>query len=272
MTDNLNIHLETAGSGEPLVLLHGFMGSTKSWTAHIPVFSQYYRVITLDLPGHGNTESPDDISHYTMKRCMDILWSVFQYLKIEKAHLLGYSMGGRVALSYAVTHPELIDTLILESSSPGLAEQSERDARAAADERLATEIERDGLEKFIDYWQSLPLFDSQKNLPQSVRAELRAGRLNNNPRGLANSLRGMGTGAQPSFWDALEKLNIPTLLIAGELDTKYTEIAKKMVKLLPDAKVALFHGAGHTVHLERQEAFDKRVLEFLRDFSTISAE
>jgi 2-succinyl-6-hydroxy-2,4-cyclohexadiene-1-carboxylate synthase len=246
------------------------MGSTATWAAHVPVLSQHYRVITLDLPGHGKTEAPEAIDHYTMARCMDILWSVFQYLKIEKAHLLGYSMGGRVALSFAATHPELIDTLILESASPGLADPEERAARVKSDNTLADRIEREGLERFVDYWEALPLFESQRSLPESIRAELRAGRLNQNPRGLANSLRGLGTGMQPSLWDSLEKLDIPTLLIAGALDSKYTEIAKAMVKKLPDAKVALFEGAGHTVHLERADAFDQRVLSFLHDLSSLS--
>lgn len=272
MADNLNVYVSSAGSGQPLILLHGFMGSTHTWDAHVPALSPYYRVITLDLPGHGATDSPDDVAHYSMARCMDILWSVFEYLKLDKAHLLGYSMGGRVALSFAASHPERIDTLILESASPGLADAAERESRAAADNGLADTIDQDGLDRFVDYWECLPLFASQKLLPESVRADLRTQRLKNNPRGLANSLRGMGTGVQPSLWDALASLDFPTLLIVGELDTKYTDIAKQMVKRLPAAKVALFKGAGHTVHLERPEAFDKRVLEFLRDFSTIASD
>lgn len=258
--ENLNIYMATAGSGDPLILLHGFTGSTETWTPHVPILSQKFRVITLDLPGHGKTESPAEIEHYDIKRSHDILWSILEYLKITRTNLLGYSMGGRVALSFAIEHPDRINRLVLESTSPGLSDPDERQARIADDHALAARIENEGMEAFVNHWENIPLFDSQS---EEIKAQQRPHRLKNNPQGLANSLRGMGTGAQPSYWERLSELQAPTLLIAGQLDAKYSALARQMANVLPNRALAIVENAGHAVHLEQPQTFDKLVLDFL---------
>jgi 2-succinyl-6-hydroxy-2,4-cyclohexadiene-1-carboxylate synthase len=168
-----------------------------------------------------------------------------------------------LALYTALNQPFVFKSLILESASPGLKTKDERAARRASDEKLAQMIERDGIEAFVNYWESLPLWDSQKNLAPEVRQQLRDQRLKNNPIGLANSLRGMGTGAQPSLWDKLPELNIPVLLIAGELDTKFVAIAQEMHSLLPNSRLVIVPNAGHTVHLEQPELYTQAITAFL---------
>jgi 2-succinyl-6-hydroxy-2,4-cyclohexadiene-1-carboxylate synthase len=152
----------------------------------------------------------------------------------------------------------------LESSSPGIADAAERQARVVADEALAESIEREGLEAFVERWERLPLFASQASLPEDTRARLHAQRLRNDPLGLANSLRGMGAGRQESLWDRLAWLYVPTLLIAGELDAKYCALASQMATALPNAQAVIMPGVGHAVHLEQPQSFAKNVLEFLR--------
>ncbi len=259
------VHLNVAlsGAGLPLVLLHGFTGSITSWKPHIPIFEKRFQTIAVDLLGHGSSDSPADPMRYRMERCVEDLISIFEQLGLEQVSLLGYSMGGRVALHVAAAHPDRVHTLVLESASPGLAGPAERQARMASDGALADSIERDGLEAFVNEWEHLRLFVTQARLPESVRAELRAQRLQNNPRGLANSLRGLGTGAQPSLWDRLREIRVPTLLVAGMLDRKFTAIARAMAGALPVVRLALAPDAGHTVHLEQPEVFDKLVMEFL---------
>jgi 2-succinyl-6-hydroxy-2,4-cyclohexadiene-1-carboxylate synthase len=176
--------------------------------------------------------------------------------------VLGYSLGGRVALHYAVAAPERVAALILIGASPGIPDEAERRARREADEALARDIERDGVAAFVDRWERLPLFASQATLPAEVRASLRAQRLRNSPTGLANSLRGMGAGSQPSLWDRLPGLHVPTLLIAGELDAKYCDLARKMAAAMPAARLALIPRAGHAAHLEQPAALATAVHDF----------
>ena len=261
--NGVNLNVEISGKGSPLVLLHGFTGSITNWKSHIPIFEKRFQSIAVDLLGHGSSDSPADPMRYRMERCVGDLISIFEQLGLEQVSLLGYSMGGRVALQMAAAHPDRVRALVLESASPGLAGLAERQARVTSDEALVDSIERDGLEAFVNRWEQSPLFVSQTRLPASVRAELRAQRLQNNPRGLANSLRGLGTGAQSSLWDRLREIRVPTLLVAGMLDQKFTVIARAMAGALPVVRLARVPDAGHTVHLEQREVFDKLVMEFL---------
>jgi 2-succinyl-6-hydroxy-2,4-cyclohexadiene-1-carboxylate synthase len=169
-------------------------------------------------------------------------------------------MGGRMALYTAFSGR--FRALILESASPGVAGDRERRERRAADEALAQRIEREGIAAFVSYWESQPLFASQHSLSPDRRALLHEQRLQNRPDGLANSLRGAGAGAQPALHRKLPSLHLPVLLIAGALDSKYSRLAQDMAGRLPDAKVEIVDHAGHTVHLERPEVFDRLVLQF----------
>jgi len=256
-----------AGAGPPLVLLHGFTGSGASWARHVAVYARKCTCVTVDLPGHGQTAAPADPARYAMGRVVEDLGALCARLGFARAAWLGYSMGGRLALGVGVLAPEVVSALVLEGASPGLSDADERAARVASDEALAARLERDGLEPFIDYWQSIPLFATQERLPAERRAALRRQRLANNPAGLANSLRGMGQGAQPSFRDRLHEIQAPVLLLAGEEDTKFRALAAEMARAIPDSRCAPIPEAGHAAHFERPEVFDDLVLAFLREHS-----
>lgn len=256
-------HYHIAGHGPPLILLHGFTGSLESWAPLLPALTRTHRVLTVDLPGHGRTRAPDSPAFHTMTATARGLAALFDHALGEPAHLLGYSMGGRLALYFALHYPDRVRSLLLESASPGLADGEERAARRQRDEALAARIEAEGVSAFVDFWERLPLFASQGRLPADVRARLRAQRLRNRPTGLANSLRGMGTGAQPSLWSRLGQVSAPTLLLVGGEDAKFRAIALQMARLLPRSQTVVFPGAGHTVHLERPRAFVGHVLPWL---------
>lgn len=248
-------------STTPLALLHGFTGSADSWRENMGYFSIDRRVRAVDLPGHGETSSPDEVEEYTAENTV----SALQHLLHGQQHLLGYSMGGRMALTYALTYPERVETLILESASPGIVDPVERIARIQSDSDLADRIERGGIEAFVNYWENIPLFSTQKRLPVETRQQVREQRLKNNPRGLANSLRGFGAGVMPPLWYELGELNMPILLIAGALDTKYVEIAHQMAARMKNARVEIIPDAGHTVHLEQPSQFRAVVNNFMRE-------
>lgn len=259
----MNYHVEMRGSGSPLLLLHGFTGSSQNWASQLEFFSQQFLTIAPDLPGHGKTESPADLSRYSIEHTAEDIVTLLKNLTQEPVHLVGYSMGGRLALYLALKYPQVFRSGILESASPGLESPEARLERRLSDEQLALRIEQNGIPDFVDYWERLPLFDSQKNLPEQVRQNLKNQRLNNHPGGLANSLRGMGTGVQPSLWEKLQQLHLPTLLLTGELDSKFTQIARQMQARLPHAQHTIIPSAGHTIHLEQPELFNRTVLEFL---------
>ncbi len=246
-----------------LVMLHGFTGSAAAWENHLDTLADFgLRVIALDLPGHGQSDAPDDPQRYAIAYCQQDILAALQELGVSRgeAVLLGYSMGGRIALYAAFSG--FFRALILESASPGLKDPVEREQRRISDGALAASIERDGVQAFIDRWEKLPLFASQNTLPFETREALRRQRLHNRACGLAQSLRGAGTGVQPPLHAQLPTLCIPVLLIAGELDAKFTALARSMAQALPHAQLRIVPGTGHAVHLERPEEFDALVGAF----------
>jgi 2-succinyl-6-hydroxy-2,4-cyclohexadiene-1-carboxylate synthase len=158
-----------------------------------------------------------------------------------------------------------VRALVLESASPGIEGEAERDARRVTDERLADRIVPDGLPAFVDAWMAQPIFASQSRLPQEMRDRERALRLRNDPAALAACLRGMGQGAMAPMWDDLPALRLPVLLLAGELDPKYRDVVAKMAARLPSARVGIVPGAGHAAHLEAPDAFTELVDRFLTE-------
>jgi 2-succinyl-6-hydroxy-2,4-cyclohexadiene-1-carboxylate synthase len=261
--NGIRLHADTAGEGPPLVLLHGFTGSGRSWDRFIPSWSSHFRTIAVDLIGHGQSEAPDDPSRYSMEHVVQDLAALLDQLEVGEASVLGYSMGGRLALSFAVLQPERVRALVLESASPGLRTEEEREARRNRDGQLADRIEREGIERFAEDWENLPLFESVKRLPQEDQLRIRRQRLLNRPSGLANSLRGMGTGAQPSWWDRLHTLPMPALLLAGALDGKFHRIAGEMAALIPNASFVPVPDAGHMIHVEQAGIIDTIVRDYL---------
>ena len=181
-------------------------------------------------------------------------------LSIVKAHLAGYSMGGRLALFLALRSPERFKSVMLESASPGLASEDERAVRLKRDEDLAGRIETNGIEWFVDTWEQLPLWESQS---EQLKAAQRPQRLRNRARGLANSLRGMGSGVQPNLWRELPNLAVPTLLLVGEQDDKFRLINQEMAVMIPRSKLAVIPSAGHNTHLENPQAFYLTLRSFL---------
>jgi 2-succinyl-6-hydroxy-2,4-cyclohexadiene-1-carboxylate synthase len=261
--NGIDFHVEDQGSGTPLVLLHGFTGSAASWSPVSRDLAGLHRVIAIDIIGHGASSAPEDPSRYHFEQALHDLAQVIAQLGITRAAWLGYSMGGRLALGMAVNHPDLVSALILESATAGIQDEHERHERAEADLVLAQRIEEIGVEAFVDEWERLPIWESQRALPVDVLRLQRDIRLRNRAIGLANSLRGMGQGAQPSYWDRLSEIDVPVLLMAGALDRKFVGIAGQMGIRIADATLSIVPEAGHVVHLERPDEFFSDVREFL---------
>ena len=225
---------------ERIVLLHGFTQTGAAWA---PVAARLRaegrEVLTPDLRGHG---SAAEVRPVGLPEVLEDLGAV-----VDGAVLAGYSMGGRLALAYALARPDRVRRLVLVGASPGLEHAGERAARRTADERLARRIEAQGIESFAREWAALPLWSGQ---PEAVAEEARRQRLDQTPDGLAAALRGLGTGALPSLWDALDALRTPVALVVGERDAKFRHIAEAMAARLPNARLRIVEGSGHAAHME----------------------
>ncbi len=249
-----------------LLLLHGFTGSSASWCDIAPVLAANRPVYAFDLPGHGLTDlgtgrQPADMSLFA-RALEDTLVS----LEIDAFDLLGYSLGGRTALYFAITTSLKPRRLILESACPGLPDEESRRRRREHDEELARMACDDGIDAFVKHWEQMPILAAPAcgpSRPAQVTNRLRTSRLACRPDGLAMSLRGMGTGAQPWLGDRLADADCPSLLIAGEADEKFTRIARDMSTALPNARVEIVANAGHSVHLDAPTNYASLIKSFL---------
>ncbi|HYK73799.1 MAG TPA: 2-succinyl-6-hydroxy-2,4-cyclohexadiene-1-carboxylate synthase [Pseudoneobacillus sp.] len=261
--EGISYHVEVCGEGDPLLLLHGFTGKGSNWSSYCSSLGEKAKLIMPDIIGHGLTDSPDNSQRYNIESVATDLFFIISQLGYEKIDIHGYSMGGRLALSMALLFPERVRKLILESSSPGLSSELDRDERRASDYLLAQAIKEKGIEEFVDHWETIPLFQSQKALPDQVKSSIREQRITNNPIGLANSLIGMGTGSQPSYWDRLREVEADVLIMVGEYDEKFCRIAFEMQKSLKYGKIYKVPNCGHAIHVEQPEKFGTIVNEFL---------
>ncbi|MBC1444947.1 2-succinyl-6-hydroxy-2,4-cyclohexadiene-1-carboxylate synthase [Listeria welshimeri] len=251
------------GEKPVLLMLHGFTGSNKTFQESITHLEKHFSIVAPDLLGHGKTDSPDEIARYSIERIVEDLVTILQELKIMQCFVLGYSMGGRVATAFASAHPEMVRGLILVSSSPGLAQKDLQESRVQADNRLADMLESEGIRSFVDYWEKLALFASQEVLSDELKKRIRLERLAQNPNGLAMSLRGMGTGKQPSYWNHLADFTFPVLLMTGSLDEKFEKIAQEMQQLIPNSTHVTVQNAGHAVYLEQPNIFLSQLTNWL---------
>lgn len=232
---------EAGAIPETVVLLHGFAGTRHMWdpvVAHLD--AQRYRPLALDLPGHG--EAASDPGPITLQHCADAVLEATP----PSCILCGYSLGGRIALRLALEAPERVARLVLVSSTPGIQDRAQRAQRRAADEALAERLERSSLEEFIAHWNAGPLFSSD---PIEVTERAREDQRRNDPRALAEVLRGVGTGAMEPLWRRMSELTLPVVVVAGTRDGKFKAIARRMVAHMPNATLLIAAG-GHRVPLE----------------------
>lgn len=224
-----------------VVALHGFTLHGDSFKSFADEFAE--TVAAPDLPGHGRTEI-HPISVETATSAVATLLAQSTTPPV----LLGYSQGGRIALQVALAQPELVSGLVLVSTSMGLAD-GDRGVRGVADDALATRIERIGTERFINEWLANPITATDR-VAASARDADRKIRLENNARGLAAALRGMGQASVPDMRARMPHLEMPACFIAGHLDPPYPHIASEM-SALSGHKAIIVPGAGHNVILEK---------------------
>lgn len=247
-------------SKETIVCLHGFTGTRQTFQL---LQDPIYNFLFIDLLGHGESSIFVHPWRYQLSEIVKDLNQLIQELGINQWYVLGYSMGARVALAWAIEHPSKLLGVILEAGTPGIVDEQERKQRKESDRRLALRLWREPLVDFVDFWQNLPLFSSQKKLPKEIQKKIREERLSQNKFGLAMSLWFMGTGVQKNYWLELEELKQPVLYVVGEQDPKFLAIEDTLCQQLPHSTLAVIPDSGHCVHLEQSQAFANKLSQWL---------
>ena len=222
-----------------LLLLHGFTATGRSWDAvRDRLGAETYSALAPDLRGPS-------------------IPAVVESLRQTDPYVLaGYSMGGRIALHLALAQPELVQRLVLVSTTAGIEDPDARASRRAADEELAASIERGGVEAFAARWAAGPLFAGQ---PPEVAAAAHEDRLRSDAGALAASLRGLGTGTMEPVWDRLGELRMPAAVVVGERDEKFRGLGERLAASLPCGSLVVVPGAGHAAHLEAPDAVARAI-------------
>lgn len=271
----------------PVVLLHGFMQSSTSWDGIARSLTNRFCVYALDFMGHGLTEKSKKPARYTYE---DMAASVDYFLRkvvcahekhahtrqaltsrprtkspnAKRAHVIGYSMGGRIALRLLQTSSDVLASVVLESCNLGCATETERTEAAQRNQGWVDRIQHDGMEAFVNYWETLPMFATQKELGWDKL--LHVSRAANNPTSMVLCLQGSGKQAMPLTEVTLEAVRtqrqngLPMLYIYGDKDAKSAAVA---ATLEAEGVLVSVIPAGHNVHLEAPMLYLKEVVHFL---------
>ena len=256
MINGMALHELSSGEGAPTLLLHGWMGCAADWDFLKPIFRKR-PLYALDLPGHG-----DSLALSAEDQDFDGLVDDLAEVLLEldgPCNVVGYSLGGRLAMGLATGWPSRVNKLVLESANPGLVDEEERTHRLDFDERVAEKLRQGPMEEFLRAWYDQPLFKSLENHSEVLEA-LIARRKDQAAEPWAAALEVLSSANQPNYRSALMGVKFPVLAIAGALDAKYSTLTQALAKRCPQVEACLVEGCGHNVHLENPESY-KQILE-----------
>jgi 2-succinyl-6-hydroxy-2,4-cyclohexadiene-1-carboxylate synthase len=232
----------------PLILLHGWMGSCEDWHRVIELLKSRFYCIAIDLPGHGKTEVIGEDRGYQFIATATGIIQLLADLAIDRCTICGYSFGGRLALYLALEYPNQFDRVILESTSPGLPNVTERQSRIVSDNLIIQKLLTDNFADFVTDWYRQSIFieiETHPDFPALIQR-----RLTNQPAHLAKSLRYAGLGQQPYLGDRLTAFNLQVLLIVGVKDRKFVSIAQTIDRGCQCISLAIIPNCSHNVHFQ----------------------
>ncbi len=238
------------------------MGNSHDWDEIVSKLSQKYYCLSIDLPGHGqstNLQKLDNI--WDFDALSRRLSGLLTYQKIKITSLVGYSMGGRFALYFAINYPQFVSKLFLESASAGIESKDERETRFQSDRILAKKLQDLPFTDFLNEWYNLPLFSGTKK--HSGFPLLLESRQKNDSQLLARAIESFSPGKQPYLMKKLSTLKMPVNLICGENDSKYLSLMTKFKQQNPQFSLEIFKECGHNVHFEKHVLFAEHLLQLL---------
>lgn len=256
-----------------ILFLHGFMGDRTEFELAIADISKQFYCVAINLPAHGEIDVikqmtdqiADQDDYYTIQSTANLVIKFLDFLRIEQCFLVGYSMGGRLALYLTIYFPQYFHKVVLESASAGLRTAAEKSDRLAKDQKLATELEHlkhHDFRLFLENWYQQSIFASLRSHPNF--SQMLEKRLNNSPAQLAKSLRNLSIGMQPSLWEKLSENEVPLLLLVGELDLKFVQVNQQMQQLCKLSQLQIVPNCGHNIHFENPNLFIEKIQSFFK--------
>src|SRR5688572_8469242 len=260
--DGTRLYYEEAGSGTPLIFIHEFAGDHRSWEPQMRFFARYFRCITYAARGFAPSEIPEDPARYSQAHARDDVIAVLDHLKIERAHVVGLSMGGFAALHAGITYPQRARSLVIAGCGYG-AEPDKKDKFRAECEAAAASFEANWTEAAQKYALGPTRVQFQNKDPRGW-TEFAVQLAEHSPRGQALTMRGVQM-RRPSLYElveAMKKIRVPVLIVTGDEDDPCIEPALLMKRSIPAAGLAVLPRAGHTINIEDPEAFNRVLFEF----------
>ena len=247
------------GQSPWVVWIHGFLGSSVDFLPHASRLAGDFRSLLVDLPGHGGSIA---VRPRSVEDAAELVARTIAARGIDRAHLVGYSLGGRVALRVAAAHQPIVKTLVVESASPGIVGSAARAVRVESDRVRSERLTEEGRSAFLDSWYRQTVFKSLAR-DEARRSGLAESRNVVDETTTALALVAFSPGTQVPLWRKLPAIRLPVLYVAGELDEKYVAVGRRVVSLMPTASLAVVPDAGHVVHFEAPDAYFDTVARFL---------
>lgn len=258
------IHYKTIGDSDKpaIIFLHGFLGTSNDWQKTTQRLKEHFYCLLIDLPGHGKSIgfSAGDFK-WSFESFSGWLIDFMLSLQIKTISIVGYSMGGRIALHFAVNNPRRVKRLVIESASPGLESKIDKDERLQNDLRIAEDIKSKSLEMFSSQWYRSDVFKEIDKHPNYV--SLIEERTLQNKQLVAQALINFSQSKQESLWGKLNTIKIPVILFCGSKDKKYVQIMRRMVDYNPAFKLNIIENCSHNTHFENADLFAEHLLQFL---------
>jgi pimeloyl-ACP methyl ester carboxylesterase len=242
--DGVRLYYEAAGDGPPVLLSHGYSATSRMWRGQVEALSDRYRIITWDMRGHGQSDSPPDPAHYSEAATVGDMAAVLDALGVETAVIGGLSLGGYMSLAFHRAHPRRVRALMLFDTGPGYRNPAGREAWNRTAEARAVAFESRGLEAL------------------GSGAEVRIAQ-HRSAQGLAHAARGMLAQFDSRVIESLETIRVPTLVLVGENDQPFLGATDYMAAKIPGAQKVLIPGAGHAANIDQPAAFNAAVEAFL---------
>ncbi|MGB4862002.1 MAG: alpha/beta fold hydrolase [Tepidiformaceae bacterium] len=243
--DSVNIYYEDHGAGAAILLSHGYSATSRMWEAQVAALKNSYRVITWDMRGHGQSDSPDDPAAYSEAATVDDMAAILKHLGIESAVIGGLSLGGYMSLAFNIAHPGMVRALMLFDTGPGYKNPVAREGWNETSRKRAETFEAKGLDAL------------------GSSAEVRVSQ-HRSAQGLAHAARGMLAQFDSRIIESLDSIKVPTLVLVGEKDQPFLGATDYMAKKIPGATLATIPDAGHASNIDQPVAFNEAVERFLK--------
>jgi pimeloyl-ACP methyl ester carboxylesterase len=245
--NGIEIDYEVTGRGRAVVLSHGYSATRRMWQGQHQALGDRYRLITWDMRGHGQTDSPDDPAAYSLDATVADLKALLDHLGVQRAVIGGLSLGGYVSLGFHVAHAAMVEALVICDSGPGYRNPEARELWNERARARATELEARGLDALGG--RSREMREAQSH--------------HRSAQGLAHAARGMLAQKDARVIDALPSIRVPTLIVVGDRDEPFVAPSEYMAKKIPGARLEVIRDAGHSSNLDQPAAFDRVLIDFL---------